>query len=377
MKKRIISLLLAILLVLGAAMPASAAVPFTDVPADQWYAKAVDFCYTNKLMSGTGAAAFNPGGSVTRAMMVQVLYNMDTTHGTTENVSSLPFTDVPASRWYAKAVAWAYRKGITSGTSAATFSPDVKITREQVAAMLYNFRRTVSTADKIDLSKLNAFGDASSVSTYAKNAVAWAVERGMISGIDAAHISPKGTATRAQLAQILMKYVKWENPDPGSDPADDPADDGGNTGETDPKNPGTEAEPPAIKGPTEEEVYPILMSMKDEYYEGRPWTNANFYSWKGGIYSSGAGCAGFAFLMSDAAFGSLPARMIKPVSLKDVRVGDILRINNDTHSVIVLEVHDDHVVIAEGNYNSSIHWGRTLSKSVVESATYMMTRYPK
>ena len=376
MKQRIISLLLAILLVFSAAMPASAATPFTDVPSTQWYAKAVDFCYVNQLMSGTSATAFHPGGFVTRAMMVQVLYNMDAPHYTAENAAALPFTDVPAAQWYAKAVAWAYRKGITSGTSAATFSPNASITREQVAAMLYNFRRTAGGTDQIDLSKLNSYSDASRVSAYAKNAVAWAIDWGLISGMDSAHIAPKGTATRAQLAQILMKYSKALNPDLGSD-TDDAA------GETDTKNPGTgekpgtEVNPPASKAPTEEEVHAILLSMKGEYYEGRPWTNANSYSWKGGIYSSGAGCAGFAFLMSDAAFGSLPARMIKPVSLKDIRVGDILRINNNTHSVIVLEVHDDHVVIAEGNYNNSIHWGRTLSKSVVESADYMLTRYPK
>ncbi|MCH5353213.1 MAG: S-layer homology domain-containing protein [Acutalibacter sp.] len=382
MKKKIVSLLLALLLVLGTAIPASAATPFKDVPANQWYAKAVDFCYNKKLMSGTSDTTFNPNGKVTRAMMVKVLYNMDTTHGTTENVASLPFTDVPASQWYAKAVAWAYRKGITSGTSATTFSPNANITREQAATMLYNFRRTTTTIDKIDLAKLNAFSDASQTSSYAKNAMAWAITNGMISGTDATHVSPKGTATRAQLAQILMKFETWLNPDlaPGDD---DTPGDGGDT-----EDPGTGEEPgtgedpstgeePADKGPTAEEVYASMIALKDEYYEGRPWTNDNFYYWKGGIFSGGGGCAGFAFLLSDAAFGSLPARMIKPVSLKDVRVGDILRINNDTHSVIVLEVHDDHVIIAEGNYNYSIHWGRKLTKSEVESATYMMTRYPQ
>ena len=121
-----------------------------------------------------------------------------------------------------------------------------------------------------------------------------------------------------------------------------------------------------------------MIALKEEYPEGMPWTNDNYYAWNGGIYSGGYGCAGFAFILSDAAFGDLPARMIEEnITIDDIRVGDILRINNDTHMVIVLEVYDDHVVIAEGNYNSSIHWGRTLTAEEVAAADYYLTRYPK
>ena len=119
-----------------------------------------------------------------------------------------------------------------------------------------------------------------------------------------------------------------------------------------------------------------MIALQSQYPEGRTWNNSNYYGWKGGIYSGGYGCAGFAFLLSDAAFDSLPARMIRQFNFSDVRVGDILRVNQDTHSVIILEVKSDGVVIAEGNYNNSIHWGRTLSRSEVLSATYLMTRYP-
>lgn len=129
-------------------------------------------------------------------------------------------------------------------------------------------------------------------------------------------------------------------------------------------------------GLTEKNIYNAMIAMKAKYPEGMRWTNDNFYAWKGGIYGGGYGCAGFAFALSDAAFGNLPAR--KDTNMNNIRVGDILRINNDTHSVIVLEVHSDYYVIAEGNYNSSIHWGRTITKDQLRNSfTYKMTRYPQ
>lgn len=131
----------------------------------------------------------------------------------------------------------------------------------------------------------------------------------------------------------------------------------------------------AAAQPGEKQVYQAMIAMKDQYPEGTPWGDDNSYKWQGGVYSAGIGCAGFAFLLSDVAFGSLPARKITDFSYSDVRIGDILRINDDTHSVIVLEVRSDHVVVAEGNYNGSIHWGRILSKSEVEQGDYLMTRY--
>ncbi len=126
--------------------------------------------------------------------------------------------------------------------------------------------------------------------------------------------------------------------------------------------------------PTEAEVYDILVSFKSSYPEGMHWTNDDYYEWKGGIFSGGYGCAGFAFILSDAAFGNNPARM--EYDINAIRVGDILRINNNTHSVIVLAINGDTITIAEGNYNDSIHWGRTLSKSSVPY-DYTLTRYPQ
>ena len=127
---------------------------------------------------------------------------------------------------------------------------------------------------------------------------------------------------------------------------------------------------------SEKQVYESMIALKSEYPEGMLWTNDNYYGWNGGIYSGGYGCAGFAFLLSDAAFGSLKAYYHEDLSA--IRVGDILRINNDTHSVIILEITEDSIVIAEGNYNFSVHWGRIISKEELEQiGDYVLTRYPQ
>lgn len=121
-------------------------------------------------------------------------------------------------------------------------------------------------------------------------------------------------------------------------------------------------------------VYNILIAQKAVFPEGMSWTNSNYVSWKGGIYGGGYGCAGFAFALSDAAFGNAPAKI--HTDFTNVRVGDILRLNNDTHSVIVLEVNADSIIVAEGNYNSSVHWGRKIARTALPGdGNYIMTRY--
>lgn len=130
---------------------------------------------------------------------------------------------------------------------------------------------------------------------------------------------------------------------------------------------------------TEQRAYEVMISLKDEYPEGMQWTNDNFYQWNGGYFYGGFGCVAFAFLLSDAVFGNLPAeRITDGITIDMLRVGDVLRVNNDTHSVIVLEVHDAYIVIAEGNYNSSIHWERKMTAAEVAATTdYILTRYPE
>lgn len=120
-------------------------------------------------------------------------------------------------------------------------------------------------------------------------------------------------------------------------------------------------------------IFRKMYAKRSEYYEGRTWTNNNFYAWRGGVFSGGYGCSGFAFLLSDAAFGTAPA--MRHNDFNKVKVGDILRINNNCHSVIVLKVVGDKFVVAEGNYDSSIHWGRVITRSEArKNGTYVMTR---
>lgn len=132
---------------------------------------------------------------------------------------------------------------------------------------------------------------------------------------------------------------------------------------------------PARDNSSASTYYNRMIALKSQYPEGTPWTNDNFYAWNGGHFYGGYGCSAFVFMLSDAAFGSKPARIDYDVTFDKVRVGDILRVNGDSHSVIVLRVNADSVVVAEGNYNGTVHWGRTMSKTSVNNATYLLTRY--
>lgn len=121
-------------------------------------------------------------------------------------------------------------------------------------------------------------------------------------------------------------------------------------------------------------MYSAIIAQKAVYPEGMHWTNDDFYAWKGGIYSGGFGCAAFAFAVSDAVFDN--ARAVIHKDYDRIKVGDILRVDNDTHSVIVLEVRENSVIVAEGNYNESIHWGREIPKAqLIDPVSYIMTRY--
>lgn len=205
MKKKILSLALAVMLLIGCvALPASAAASFSDVSSGAWYAKFVNYVYDNGLMSGTGTSTFSPDAKMTRAMAVTVLYRIA---GSPEVSGSNSFTDVSASQYYYKPVLWAVENGITSGVSATRFGPNENVTREQLVTFLARY--AAWKGEVIDPSgDLEGYVDADRVSLYALQAMVWAVQEGLVVGMDGTHLAPKAAATRAQFATILYRFVQ-------------------------------------------------------------------------------------------------------------------------------------------------------------------------
>ena len=177
--------------------------PFTDVSTSDWFYDDVAFVYKNGLFSGTDSRSFSPNASMTRAMLVTVLYRLEGEPTVTGRSS---FTDVRSGAYYEKAVIWAAANGIVTGTDSTSFSPDAKVTREQLAAILFRYAQ-YRKLDTDASAKLNSFTDADSVSAYASEALGWAVSEGLINGASG-KLLPKGDATRAQVAAILHRFVK-------------------------------------------------------------------------------------------------------------------------------------------------------------------------
>ncbi len=182
---------------------------FTDVQGgDHWAHEGIDYCIANGLMSGIGNNLFGPKLTTTRAQIVQILYNLE---GEPKVSGKTPFTDLTQD-WYQDAILWAYQTGVVAGTSSTTFEPDRPVTREQIAVILMEYvtrvlklERTWTPAD------LSIFPDAGSVSDWAKDAMADAVALGLISGASnggQTYLEPQGSATREQVATILMEFCK-------------------------------------------------------------------------------------------------------------------------------------------------------------------------
>ena len=176
---------------------------FADVPASAWYYDAVEYVYENGLMSGVSGGWFAPNDTLTRAMLVQTLYAMEGRPA----AASAGFADVASGDWYASAVNWAAANGVVSGVSETGFGPNNALTREQLALILYRFAQ-YKGYDVTGTSDLAAYADGSSVSSWAAEAMGWAVDAGLISGVGGNQIAPTGTASRAQVAQILMNFCE-------------------------------------------------------------------------------------------------------------------------------------------------------------------------
>ncbi len=175
---------------------------FADVSDDAWYKSAVEFAVENNLFNGVSEKEFAPAASMTRAMLVTVLYRMANPE-VTENTHS--FADVPEGEWYSDAVAWAASNGIVSGISKSEFAPDGDITREQMAVIIYRFAK-MQGYDVNDKADISGFNDAENVSDWAYDALCWANKKELVTGTSKTTLSPESGATRAEVATILMRF---------------------------------------------------------------------------------------------------------------------------------------------------------------------------
>ena len=177
---------------------------FTDVKETDWFFKGVEYVVDKGVMSGVSENEFAPSGKLTRAMLVQMLYNMESRPACgAENA----FMDVPVGQWYTDAVIWANDAKIVSGMGEGLFAPNMEITREQMVAMLYNYAK-YRGYDVTASADLSAFADNASVSTWAQPAMQWAVAEGYISGMGDNQLAPQGTATRAEIASVIMRFME-------------------------------------------------------------------------------------------------------------------------------------------------------------------------
>lgn len=177
---------------------------FDDVAAEAWYAPAVDYVKYGRLMYGTGNNLFQPDAQMTRAMLAQVLYELE--GAPSVKGLSCPFTDVGGS-WYTDAVIWAYNAGVVAGVSATQFAPNEALTREQMVTMLFGYAGREETLSGSD-GALASYQDQASVSGWAREAMAWAVSSGVISGTSATTLAPQKIGTRAEVATVLMQFCE-------------------------------------------------------------------------------------------------------------------------------------------------------------------------
>ena len=182
---------------------------FKDVTENKWYAEAVAYVAENGLMTGTTETTFSPSTNLTRAMTVQILAKIAEADLT--SYTETKFSDVPAGKWYTSAVAWADENGVANGTG-ELFQPGDSVTREQLALMIYKFAEKYEIKNIFPTTYENAdgFADSDRIHGWAKEGVDWAVKYGMISGMGDNKLDPRGTATRAQAAQIFynLDYLK-------------------------------------------------------------------------------------------------------------------------------------------------------------------------
>ena len=184
--------------------PGTGANPFTDVSEKDWFYGDVMFVYENGLMLGTSKTLFSPHGTATRGMMATILWRME---GSPAPKGKNSFTDVESGKWYADAITWTAENGIFAGYGKDKFGPDDPITREQLAAIFYRYA-DYKGYDLTVKGNLDKFKDADKITDYAKTAMGWAVGSGLVKGKSGNLLDPQGTATRAEIAAMLHRFIE-------------------------------------------------------------------------------------------------------------------------------------------------------------------------
>lgn len=182
--------------------PETSGMAFTDVKENHWYYSAVEYAFSKGMMSGMTDTTFGPNVATNRAMLVSVLWRFE---GSPEGFSH-SFSDVKSSHYFDKAVAWASSNGIVAGKSADKYAPNDKLTREQMAAILYRYAKYAGK-DTTAEGDISVFADLNKLDSYAVDAMKWAFGKGVITGMNATTLDPRGNATRAQLASILQRFL--------------------------------------------------------------------------------------------------------------------------------------------------------------------------
>ena len=176
---------------------------FNDVTPGAWYVDVVQYAYDHGLMTGTSATTFEPDTTTSRAMIVSILHRLEGS----PSVGTSDFSDVANGAWYADPVAWAAENGIVAGFEDGTFGPNDPITREQMASILYRYAE-YKGIDTSARATLDSYSDAGSISPWATDVVSWANAVGLMNGVGENTLDPQGTATRAQVAAMLQRFIE-------------------------------------------------------------------------------------------------------------------------------------------------------------------------
>lgn len=183
--------------------------PFTDINEDDWFYNWVEEAYKLNIIKGTSENTFSPYSPMTRAMFVTVLGRIE---GVTEQYSEIAsFKDVPNGSWFTAFVEWAKDNGIVDGVGDGTFAPDKDITREQVAVLLYRYAKFIGLdVSVLNDSSINSYEDSNKISDYARVAMQWAIERGIINGVSSTELNPLGNASRAEVVTMIVRFIKMK-----------------------------------------------------------------------------------------------------------------------------------------------------------------------